>query len=370
MKYYIIAGEASGDLHASSLVRELKKLDPAAEFRGWGGDMMEAQGVTLVRHFKEVAFMGFLEVLKNLGTILSAMKECKADIVQYRPDLLILVDYPGFNLRMAGFARKKSIPVAYYISPQVWAWKKSRVYKIRKTVDKMLVILPFEEEFYARYDFPVTFVGHPLLDVTRQASQYASRQAFARENGLSGKPLIALLPGSREQEISRMLPVMAAMSMHFPDHEFVVAAAPSQDITTYQKLLPEPRITILQGMTYEILRHADAALVTSGTATLETALFDVPQVVCYRGSKVSYLIARQLVDVKYISLVNLIMDREVVKELIQNDFNEKNLQAELAMILKPDHRDKILTDYQVLKLKLGKSGASAKAAFEIAGMIK
>jgi len=329
MKYYIIAGEASGDLHASNLIGEIRKLDAEAIFRGWGGDLMQARGMTLVKHFSEVAFMGFAEVAKNLGAILKGMKECKKDILEFRPDALILVDYPGFNLRMAEFARKSRIPVIYYISPQVWAWKRSRVFKIRKNVGKMLVILPFEEAFYDDYDFKATFVGHPLLDVTELPSRYSDKEEFIGKNGLADKPLIAILPGSRKQEISRMLPLMAKMKEYFTGHEFVIAGAPSQDIDLYRGLLPSADIKILSGQTHEILRYSDAALVTSGTATLETALFEVPEVVCYKGSKISYLIARRLVDVKFISLVNLIMDKLVVKELIQNDFTKENLKTEL-----------------------------------------
>jgi len=364
-KYYIIAGEASGDLHASNLIRELKRQEPSAKFRGWGGDLMRAEGMILVRHFREVAFMGFLEVATHIGTIMQAMKHCKEDIQQYNPDAVILVDYPGFNLRIAEFAHQKKIPVIYYISPQVWAWKKSRVRKIRRTVDKMLVILPFEEEFYARYGYQVTFVGHPLLDVVNNVTAYSGRDEFIAANGLSGRPVIALLPGSRKQEIDRMLPVMGKMAPLFPEYEFVVAAAPSQEIEIYASVAREKGIKIVQGQTYEILRHSTAAIVTSGTATLETALLGVPQVVCYKGSPISYYIARQLVDVRYISLVNLVMDQEVVKELIQDDFNVKNLRIELERILDPGISSRILSDYQLLRQKLGHSGASEKAAREI-----
>jgi lipid-A-disaccharide synthase len=370
MRYYIIAGEASGDLHASHLVKEIYRLDPGANFRGWGGDLMASQGVKLARHYREVAFMGFIEVARNLNTILKAMRECKKDILDFQPDAVILVDYPGFNLRIAKFAHHQKIPVIYYISPQIWAWKRSRVHKIRKTVDKMLVILPFEEEFYTQYNFPVKFVGHPLLDTVHQPSVYKSKVDFMAENGLSNMPIIALLPGSRKQEITRMLPLMARMSIHFPDLEFVVATAPSQDIALYEDLSKDYRVKILVEKTHEILRYSDVALVTSGTATLETALYEVPEVVCYKANLISYHIARKLVKVNYISLVNLIMGRAVVKELIQSEFNEKNLLDELNELLKPQVAEKIRDDYKLLKQKLGNRGASARAAKEITDFIK
>jgi lipid-A-disaccharide synthase len=370
MRYYIIAGEASGDLHASNLIREIRELDPSASFRGWGGDLMASQGLTLVKHFREVAFMGFIEVARNLRTILKALKDCKNDIMEFRPDALILVDYPGFNLKIAEFAHRNRIRIIYYISPQVWAWRKSRAYKIRDTVDKMLVILPFEEEFYRQYDYPVKFVGHPLLDVVNQPSNYEGRAHFISENGIPDKPIVALLPGSRKQEITRMLPVMARISVHFPDYEFVVAAAPSQNIELYNRLLSRYRLKVIADQSYEILRYSTAALVTSGTATLETALFGIPEVVCYKGSNISYRIARHLVDVKYISLVNLIMNRELVKELIQNEFNAKNLTRELNLILEPKRRTLLQQEYDSLRKRLGESGASARAAIEITNFLK
>ena len=365
MRYYIIAGEASGDMHASNMVREIRKLDPEAVFRGWGGNLMAAEGVDLARHFRDVAFMGFAEVARNIRTILRAMRECKRDILAFRPDALILVDYPGFNLRMAEFAHQRGIRVIYYISPQVWAWKKSRVHRIKRTVGKMLVILPFETEFYRQYGYQATFVGHPLLDVTLRPPAHSSREAFLRENGLEDRPLIALLPGSRKQEITRMLPVMAKMTERFPDHQFVVAAAPSVDKSLYEQLLGINPVRVIPDKTYEVLRYADAALVTSGTATLEAALFEVPEVVCYKSSAISYHIARRLVKVSYISLVNLIMEKEVVRELIQDEFNERNLRRELERILDPQVAGAIKADYRALRKKLGESGASANAAREI-----
>jgi len=368
MKYYIIAGEASGDLHASNLMKELKKLDDKPEFRCWGGDLMQQQGAHLVKHYRDLAFMGFAEVIANLRTILGNIKFCKQDILQYQPDALILVDYPGFNLRIAEFAKKEGFKVFYYISPQVWAWKKSRVFKIRKFVDKMFVILPFEEEFYGRYNYKVEFVGHPLLDAIESTDDTES-ETFRKQNHLDDKPIIALLPGSRKQEISKMLSVMLAIVKDFPTYQFVVAGAPSQERSFYEQFIGSSRVHLVESQTYRLLQNAEAALVTSGTATLETALFEVPEVVCYKGSTISYQIAKRVIDrsiIKYISLVNLIMDKEVVKELIQSDFNAKNLGKELQKITHDiAHRNRILKDYKILKEKLGGGGASHKTAIQI-----
>ena len=357
MKYYIIAGEASGDLHASNLMKELKAQDPSAQFRCWGGDLMKAQGAELVKHYRDLAFMGFTEVLMNIRTIFRNIDLCKKDIMDHRPDVLILVDYPGFNLRIAEFAKAEGIKVFYYISPQVWAWKQSRVHKIKKIVDRMFVILPFEKEFYERFDYKVDFVGHPLLDAVANYSSTPDSPPLKEP-----KPIIALLPGSRRQEISVMLPLMLSMRKYYPDHQFIVAGAPSQPEEFYRELINSPEIHLVFGQTYHLLQRAKAALVTSGTATLETALFSVPEVVCYKGGKISYLIARQLIKVKYISLVNLIMDKEIVKELIQDELNEKNLKIELDKLLDDKFRVKMLSDFDELKKKLGGSGASATAA--------
>jgi lipid-A-disaccharide synthase len=362
MKYYLIAGEASGDLHASNLMKELKKQDPEADFRCWGGDLMEAQGGDLVKHYRDLAFMGFIEVIANLRTIMKNLKFCRQDILEYMPDAIILVDYPGFNLRIAEFAHNQGFKVIYYISPQVWAWKKSRVYKIRQYVDRMFVILPFEKEFYHKYDFEVDFVGHPLLDAIEDHIPSEPDQDFIRENYLSGKPIIAILPGSRKQEISRILPVMLSVTDQFPDYEFVIAGAPSMDSDYYRQFMNGKDIEVISGRTHDILRNAFAALVTSGTATLETALFGVPEVVCYKGSALSYSIAVRLVDVKFISLVNLIMDNEIVKELIQKDLNRDKLITELQKILDPDYRKDLGAKYIELKEKLGGAGASYNAA--------
>ncbi len=368
MNYYIIAGEASGDLHASNLIRALKIHDQNATFRCWGGDLMREQGAELVKHYRDLAFMGFTEVLMNIRTILNNIDFCKKDILKNKPDVLILVDYPGFNLRIAEFAKSKNIRVFYYISPQVWAWKKSRVYKIKKVVDKMFVILPFEKEFYKTFDYEVDFVGHPLLDAVEAYVNVKEKLPF-----LSDKPIIALLPGSRQQEISSMLPLMLTMQKYYPEHQFIIAGAPAINEKNYQQYIDasptylsnESRhlpVKIVYNQTYQLLQHAAAALVTSGTATLETALFGVPEIVCYKGGAVSFAIAKKLVKVKYISLVNLIMDKEIVKELIQDDLNERNLKTELDKLLTPESRKRMLSDFDELKLRLGGTGASRKTA--------
>jgi lipid-A-disaccharide synthase len=365
LKYYIIAGEASGDLHASNLIREIKKLNPNATFRAWGGDLMEKEGAHLVKHYRELAFMGFVEVVMNLKTILRNLEFCKKDILDFKPDRLILVDYPGFNMRIAGFAHNAGIKVCYYISPQVWAWKEKRVHQLKKHVDKMLVILPFEKDFYLKYNFEVDFVGHPLLDaIERRLLKDPSD--WKRENGIDHRPVIALLPGSRRQEIATMLPLMLSVIPSFKNYQFVIAAAPSIPIEYYRQFTGEYPVIIIEDDTYSVLSVATAALVTSGTATLETALMDVPEVVCYKGNLISYHIARKLIKVKFISLVNLIMDREVVKELIQNELNKRNLIEELGKIAEGVKRDSLLSDYRVLRQKLGGPGASERAARIIA----
>lgn len=364
MKYYIIAGEASGDLHASNLIAALKKQDKDAEIRAWGGDLMEAQGANLVKHYRDLAFMGFIEVLFNLKTILKNIKFCKSDILAWKPDVLILIDYPGFNLRIAEFAHKNGIKVAYYISPQIWAWKKSRVHAIKKHVDKMMVILPFEKDFYAKYDFQVEFVGHPLLDAL--PSEVNNEALFRKENNLSDKPIIALLPGSRKQEISKMLQIMLDIIDDFPDYQFVIAGAPSMDNAFYQDIIKNQAIGFVNNKTQQLLLISDAALVTSGTATLETALLGIPEVVCYKANAVSYQIAKRIVDIKYISLVNLIMDKEIVKELIQDDLNAKSLKKELYKILyDSETRKEMLHNFNKLRTILGEGGASLKAAQQI-----
>jgi lipid-A-disaccharide synthase len=367
MKYYIIAGEASGDLHASNLIKELKKRDSKADFRCWGGDLMQQQGVTLAKHYRELAFMGFVEVLLNIKTILQNLSFCKKDVLEYKPDVLILVDYPGFNLKIAVWAKKMGIKVFYYISPQIWAWKQNRVYKIKRYVDKMFVILPFEKDFYARFDVDVDFVGHPLLDAI-ESRTVTPLDEFCKQNNLLQKPIIALLPGSRKQEIHTILPIMLSVIKSFPDYQFVVAGAPSQDTEFYQEYLSEQSrkigtsCALLENKTYQLLEHSTAALVTSGTATLETALFKIPQIVCYKANFISFQIAKAVIKVPYISLVNLIADKELVKELIQKELNTTQLKAELTKLLEPTHRAQLLADYDELQQKLGGVGASARAA--------
>jgi lipid-A-disaccharide synthase len=362
MKYYIIAGEASGDLHGSNLMKALYKKDAQAEIRFWGGDLMQEVGGTLVKHYRELAFMGFAEVIMNLGTILNNIKFCKKDIQSFNPDVIIFIDYPGFNMRIAKWAKQKGIKTHYYISPQIWAWKENRIKAIKRDFDKLYVILPFEKDFYEKkHNFPVEFVGHPLIDAIQNRTKI-DEVTFRTQHQLSNKPIIALLPGSRKQEISKMLSVMLSIVDDFPDYEFVIAGAPSQEYSFYQLFLTNRNVKFISNKTYDLLSVAHAALVTSGTATLETALFKVPEVVCYRGSSISYQIAKRIITLKYISLVNLIMDEEVVTELIQKEFNSKNLKTELCKILEENHRKNLIEQYNLLEQKLGGSGASEKTA--------
>ena len=373
MKYYIIAGEASGDLHGSNLIKEIKKLDNIADIRCWGGDLMEHAGGVLVKHYRDLAFMGFIEVIKNINTIISNLRFCKSDILSYQPDVIVLIDYPGFNLRIAEWAKQKGFKIVYYISPQVWAWKENRVKKIRKNVDKMLVILPFEKNFYRKWEYDVEYVGHPLADVVDSAHEDIEPLPPAILSPLNEKNIIALLPGSREQEVMKKLPVMLEVSKAFPEYRFVIAKAPSLNDSFYEKFMaPYNNVRSIRNKTYQLLLQSKAALVTSGTATLETALFGVPQVVCYKGSNISYQIAKRLVKVKYISLVNLIMDREVVKELIQDEMNVANITTELNKILKDQNTIfKMKKDYAELKKLLSEGGhASEKAARSIVEFLK
>jgi lipid-A-disaccharide synthase len=361
MRYYIIAGEASGDLHGSNLIKELQQLDQAAAIRCWGGDKMEATGAILVKHYRDLAFMGFVEVIKNLPIILQNMKFCKEDILIYKPDALILIDYPGFNLRIAKWAKQQGLKVIYYISPQVWAWKESRVKLIKQCIDKMLVILPFEKAFYKKWDYEVEYVGHPLVKVI---DDFRSSVV----GGQSSQNTIAVLPGSRKQEILKKLPIMLEVTKHFTDYQFVVAKAPGIEADFYNDLLaPYSNVSAVVDQTYELLSRSKAAMVTSGTATLETALFEVPEVICYKGNTISFQIAKRLVSIKYICLVNLIMDREVVKELIQEELTVDNLVSALNGLLNdPTKQEQLQKDYAVLKHLLGQGGnASANAAKSI-----
>ncbi len=369
MKYYLIAGEASGDLHASNLMKALKKQDPKADFRFWGGDLMQEVGGTLVVHYKERSFMGFLEVLKNLFKIFGLIKKCKKDIAAYRPDALIFIDNSGFNLRIAKWAKPKGYATHYYIAPQVWASRAGRVKIIKKTIDHLYVTLPFEPAFYANYDYPVHFVGHPLMDAIATHKQI-NPEAFKKQHQLDERPIIALLPGSRKQEITKMLEIMLAISPSFPEYQFIIAGAPSQEVTFYQTFIQDTTAKLVMNQTYDLLSLANAALVTSGTATLETAIFKVPQVVCYKGSNISYQIAKRIVKLDYISLVNLIMDKPLVTELIQDDFNQKQLREALTTILDDYQRAVLFLDYYDLEKKLGGKGASQTTATHIIDSLK
>ena len=365
MKYYIIAGEASGDLHGSNLIHALKEVDSKAEFRVWGGDKMEAASGNLVMHYRKHAFMGLFPVLWNLKTIRKNFNLVENDLYNYKPDALILIDYSGFNLRVAKKVKNPGLKIYYYISPQVWAWRKSRVNIIKSVVDKLFSILPFEKEFYKQFDFDVEYVGHPLLDAIRKfnSGNQLPKKEFYNLHKLSGKPIIALLPGSRNQEIKAQLPIMAMMSTKFREYEFVVAAAPSIKEEMYEAYLQKYQLKLVRNQTYELLKFSEAALVTSGTATLEAALFKVPQVVCYKAGAVSYFIVKNLVNVRYISIVNLIMDDSVIKELIQKEMNQENIEKELNLLLnKSSYRSNMIHKYEEFEKKLGGAGASMRTA--------
>ena len=380
MKYYIIAGEASGDLHGSNLIRALQNLDSQAVIRAWGGDMMAEAGADIRKHYRDLAFMGFLEVVKNLRTITRNLAFCKRDILEFQPDVIIFIDYPGFNLRIAKWlfnyqkalktTDSSKIKLFYYISPQIWAWHTSRVHDIKRIMDKVFCILPFEKDFYKKYDYDVDYIGHPLLDVVKKAKN--TEGSFFEENTEIVKPIIALLAGSRRQEIEAMLPIMLAVVPYFPDYHFVIAAASAQDLSYYSSFIKNASsnfnndsslnttVSIVKNQTYNVLKIATAALVKSGTSTLETALFGVPQVVCYKGSALSFAIAKRVVKIKYISLVNLIADKEIVKELIQDDFTVENLRVELQKAI--DNQAIMKKDYEILRGILGNEGASERAA--------
>lgn len=366
MKYYMISGEASGDLHASNLIKGLKRNDEQAQFRGWGGDMMKEAGCEIVRHYKDTAIMGFLTVLKNLGKIKENIHLCCEDITAWKPDVLILIDYAGFNLRVAKFAKSAGFPVFYYISPKLWAWNAARVKKIKKYIDRMYVIFPFETEFYQKYNYQVDYQGNPLVDaIASRPYQTESFSEFITCYQLPDKPIVALLAGSRRQELKHVLPKMLCMVKHFPDYQFIIAGAPAMTDEDYKPYLKGRDIPVIYGQTYRLLKQSRAALVTSGTATLETAILKIPQVVCYsgEGGAFSYLLFKLFVKVRYISLVNLIGGREVVKELLMQQLTEKNIEKELQQILAEGPvRQKMLKDYEEINRRLGEAGASERFA--------
>lgn len=364
MKYYIIAGETSGDMHAANLMHEIKKLDTNANFRCWGGDMMEKEGGEIVKHIKDLSFMGFVEVLMNIRTISKNLKFCKTDLLSYQPNALILVDFPGFNLRIAQFAKKNRLRIFYYISPSVWAWKESRVEIIKKSVDKLFAILPFEKDFYKKHNCDVDYEGHPLIDqIEKLKKQFSTREKFISENNLSGKKIIACLPGSRKQEIIKLLPEMSKQQKFFPDFELVIACAPNLSDEFYISILKNNQIKLLRNKTYELMHHSYAGIIKSGTSTLEAALFNLPEVCCYKGNPISIWIARKVANVKYISLPNLIMNKQVIKELIQENLNELQLKSELEnIIFDINYRKKLQEDFTDLKELLGGPGASKRIA--------
>ncbi len=364
-KIFIISGEASGDLHGSNLVKELKKVIPQVQLQGWGGALMQQQGVEIKKHYKELAFMGFAEVIKNIKTIFKNFDLCKATIETFQPDAIIFIDYPGFNLRMAKWAKQKGYKTIYYISPQIWAWKENRIHAIKKYIDKMMVILPFEKEFYHKWNYEVNYVGHPLVKVINDFKKNALFIAKQDEK------IIAILPGSRKQEIKKKLPIMLAVAKKLPEYQFIVAKAPGVEDDFYGEYLQHySNVGAVSNDTYNLLNRATAALVTSGTATLETALFKVPQVVCYKGSKISYLIAKQIIKIKYISLVNLIMNKQIVEELIQDAMNTHNIEISLRKILEEGNRQDIIGHYNELYKKLSVGGdASLQAAQLIVKML-
>jgi lipid-A-disaccharide synthase len=352
VRYYIISGESSGDLHGSNLVKGLRKVDASAQFRAWGGEHLQSVGVEPVKHIRDLAFMGFVEVMANLRTILGNIDFCKKDIESFRPDVLILIDYPGFNMRIARWAKKKGIKVVYYVAPQVWAWKQKRALKLGKITDLIITILPFEKDFFARFGISAHYVGHPLLDAMENYSH------------ISPDPdRVAILPGSRKMEIKNMLPVMLETAARFPELNFVIAASPSVEESFYKKHMGNSNVPLVFGKTYSVLAQSKAALVTSGTATLETALLSVPQAVCYRGNTISYLLVKQMIKVKFISLVNLILDRHLVNEFIQHDLNADALSKELTSLLYDENRiQELYGGYLELQEKLGGKGASDRAA--------
>lgn len=363
MKYYIIAGEASGDLHGSNLMRGLKQVNSNSQFRYFGGDFMKEQGGELVMHYKHAAFMGIWEVVKNLGTISRNLKLCKSDIQQWQPDVVILIDYAGFNLKIAQFVKTLNIPVFYYISPKVWVWKESRVKTIKKLVDRMFVIFPFEVDFYKKHNYQAFFAGNPLIDaIEEKLPALPNEKDFKQQNNLPDKPIIALVPGSRKQEIDFCLPEMLSAIERFPQYQIIIAGAPSIDADYYKPILKGKNIPVLFGQTYAILRNAKAAIVTSGTATLETAILNVPQVVCYKTSPITYRIGILIVKVRFFSLVNIIMGKEVVKELLQTNLSNRISEEMDRLLHNASYREEMLNNYNELRTLCGGSGASRRVA--------
>lgn len=361
MKYYLIAGEASGDLHASNLMKEIKKEDTEALFRYLGGDLMIEQGGSCAKHYKETAYMGFVDVFMHLPSILKNIKRVKQDILNFKPDVVILVDYPGFNLRIAEFAHNAGLKVFYYISPKIWAWKQSRVHKIKRYIDTLFIIFPFEKDFYKKFDYPVEYVGNPIMDAID--FRKPDTEAFKKEYALDDRKIVALLPGSRKREIEHNFPIMLKTAEQFPNLQFLVAGAPSLDRSFIEKFITQPNVKLLYNQTHEVLRKADAALVTSGTATLETAILNIPEVCCYKGDTLSYHIAKKLIKVKFISLVNLVMEKEVIKEYIQFDMTVEKLSEELNKLLYDDvYRQTMLNRFEELRQILGGKGASERTA--------
>ena len=361
-KLFFIAGEASGDLHASNLAAALIRANPELKLMGWGGELMEQEGVEIRKHYRDLAFMGFWEVVKNLKTIFKNIELCKQQISEEKPSALVLIDYPGFNLRIAKWAKEMGIPVYYYIAPQIWAWKENRVHQIKKNVTELFAVLPFEKEFYSKKGMDVHFVGHPLLDEVKKRKRLESK-SFRTQFQLDDRPIVALLPGSRKQEVKRMLEVMLKLELKYPNYQFIIAGAPSLRPEFYQSLIGEQKTKLVFGVTYDLFEAAEAAMVTSGTATLEAALLNCPEVVCYKANPISYFIAKQLVKIKFISLVNLLLDREAVRELIQFEWNLSQASQELDAILNGGmKREHILASYQELRMKLGDGGASDKTA--------
>ncbi len=367
MRYYLVAGEASGDLHGSNLIKGIREIDNNAQIRCWGGDLMKEAGADLVKHYKECAIMGFVEVVANLGKIAKNLQECKNDILNYNPDILILIDYPGFNFKIARFAKERGMKVFYYIAPKVWAWKESRVHRLKKYVDRLFIIFPFEIEYFKKWGIDAIYRGNPLLDsVDNHSNAIETKEAFFRRTGTKpGKDTVALLAGSRKGEIKYLLPRMVSVAQKHPDYQFLMACAPSMDMEVYEKIIGKKcsNIKLMIGETYSILRHSDAAIINSGTASLEAALIGVPQVVCYGGNEISYQIAKRVVKLKYISLANLIMDKGLFKELIQHQCTPELIDAELDQLLhNKEYRAKMLSDYRDVRDILGGKGASAKVA--------